>query len=239
MGNEHTFNVLEAIGFAILFPIISIGCSFGVSLLEAKLGLLPTIILLMAILVLVIVMGYFGGKTLEYIGRGFFDKSFDSSIKNIRDRRANNVIMNGVYREAQLALVERTRTFSEIWLISSDLLTEINSGIYAGIVRSNLKKGTKYRYFVPHTPINEIRVKMFRESCKNNKNLEIYYLTDDFFFLVPDVDFAIYEPLKSVTDGKQGYMGLQIQGMNERYAVLMNNDFVDALASKLEECAKK
>lgn len=239
MENEHNKKVMETIGFAILFPIISIGCSFGVSYLEAKLGLLSTFLILLAVLLLSLVSVYFGGKAMAYIGRGSIDESVDASIKNILDRLSNNIIMNGICREEQLALIERTCTFSEIWLISSDLLTEINNGIYAGVVQKNLRRGTKYRYFVPHTPINELRVKMFRESCNKNKNLEIYYLSDDFFFLVPDIDFAIYEPLKSITDGKQGYMGLQIQGLNERYAVLMNNDFVDALASKLEECKKK
>ena len=131
--------------------------------------------------------------------------------------------------------MEKTYPFEEIWLISPDLLTEINSGIYAGVIKENLKKGTKYKYFVPETEINKVRVQIFRNSCGNSKNLEVYYLSDDFFFLVPRVDFAIYEPMKSITDGKKGYIGLPIQGTAESFAVLMNNDFVDAVIGKLAE----
>ena len=60
-------------------------------------------------------------------------------------------------------------------------------------------------------------------------------MSDDFFFLVPHVDFAIYEPMKSITDGKKGYIGLPIQGTTESFAALMNNDFVDAVIGKLAE----
>lgn len=88
---------------------------------------------------------------------------------------------------------------------------------------------------MPDTEINRVRVKIFKKNCGYSKNLEVYYLADDFFFLVPRVDFAIYEPMKSITDGKKGYMGLPIQGATESFAILMNNDFVDAVVGKLAE----
>ena len=239
VDNEHKSTNIEIIGIVILFPIISVGCSFGISYLEKSIGFFPSILLLLIILIFFLISVYIAGKTLLHIRKDNIDEIINKNIKNIQDKLVNNKIMNGIYKEKALALMEKTNVHSEIWLISPDLLTEINNGVYAGVVRDNLKKGTKYRYFIPHSPTNEIRVKMFQENCNNDKNLEIYYLTDDFFFLVPDVDFAIYEPLKSISDGKQGYMGLLFQGMKERFAVLMNNDFVDALASKLEECALK
>jgi hypothetical protein len=239
MNNEQGTNMLETVGFTILFPAMLIVCSYCVFYLENKIGFIPTLLLLFTIFVFSLVSVFLGGKILTDIYKEPIEKQMELSIKDIKDKLADYKIRDGIYKEDHLAFMERTGKFSEIWLISPDLLTEIDSGVYAGVVRANLKKGTKYRYFVPHTIINEIRIKTFQTICQNDKNLEIYYLSDEFFFLVPDVDFAIYEPIKSVTDGKQGYMGLKIQGASERYAIRMNADFVDALASKLEECVKE
>lgn len=214
---------------------MSVGCSMGVNYLENKIGIVPTLIILVIIHILVAVSIYLGGIIFFSIGKSALEIQIDLEIKGIQEKIAESKIMNGICKEEQLALMERTCSFEEIWLISPDLLTEINSGIYAGVINKNLKKGTKYKYFVPDTEINRVRVKIFKKNCGYSKNLEVYDLADDFFFLVPRVDFAIYEPMKSITDGKKGYIGLPIQGTTESFAVLMNNDFVDAVVGKLAE----
>lgn len=227
--------VWDALSFTILLPLLSVGCSLGINYLYTTIGLVPTVLVLLIIVVAVPIAIYWANSIYSHVSIGYLEKQIDTEIKSIQSRISNGKIMNGVCKEEQLALMERTCTFEEIWLISPDLLTEINSGIYAGVVRDNLRKGTKYKYFVPNTEINKVRVEIFKKNCGNNANLQIYYLTDDFFFLVPKVDFAIYEPMKSITDGKKGYMGLPIEGTDESFAVLMNNDFVDAVIGKLAE----
>ena len=227
--------VWDALSFTILLPLLSVGCSLGINYQYATIGLIPTVLVLLIIVVAVPIAIYWANSIYSHVSLGYLEKQIDTEIKSIQSRISNGKIMNGICKEEQLALMERTCTFEEIWLISPDLLTEINSGIYAGVVRDNLKKGTKYKYFVPNTEINKVRVEIFKKNCGNNANLQIYYLTDDFFFLVPKVDFAIYEPMKSITDGKKGYMGLPIEGTDECFAVLMNNDFVDAVIGKLAE----
>jgi hypothetical protein len=236
MKKNYTINIIEIIGFSIFFPVVTIGCSFGFAFLEREIGFWLAIAVLGAIIILIPFMVYFAGKIFVSIGKDSISSTFDLNIKEIQDELLQNTIMDGIYYEEHLAIMERREKFEEIWLISPDLRTEIEDGIYAGVVRDNLRKGTKYRYFVPETPQNKSRVKIFKQSCGNNKNLEILYLTNAFFFLVPDVDFAIYEPLKAFSNGKVGYMGLKIQGSIERYAVQMNEDFVDALVAKLDEC---
>lgn len=233
MGKDS--NGWEAVGITVLLPAMSVGCSMGISYLEKKTGLFPVVILLFIILLAVPISIYFGAIIFSNIGKSVLETQVDLEIKAIQQKIADSKIMNGICKEEQLALMEKTCPFEEIWLISPDLLTEINSGIYAGVIKENLKKGTKYKYFVPDTEINKVRVQIFEKSCGYNKNLEIYYLSDDFFFLVPRVDFAIYEPMKSITDGKKGYMGLPIQGTTESFAILMNNDFVDSVIGKLAE----
>lgn len=232
---EKDSNGWETVFITILLPAMSVGCSMGISYFEKKAGLVSVLLLLLAILIIIPISIYFGSIIVSNIGKNTLEAQMDLEIKMIQQKIADSKIMNGICKEEQLALMERTYPFEEIWLISPDLLTEINSGIYAGVIKENLKKGTKYKYFVPDTEINKVRVKIFKNSCGNSKNLEVYYLSDDFFFLVPHVDFAIYEPMKSITDGKKGYIGLPIQGTTESFAVLMNNDFVDAVIGKLAE----
>ncbi len=232
---EKESNGWETVMFTILLPVMSVGCSIAINYFENKMGFFPTLIVLVTILVIVAIAIYLGSIIFSHIGKSTLETHIDLKIKAIQEKIAESKIMNGICKEEQLALMEKTCLFEEIWLISPDLLTEINSGIYAGVISKNLKKGTKYKYFVPDTEINRVRVKIFKKNCGYNKNLEVYYLADDFFFLVPRVDFAIYEPMKSITDGKKGYMGLPILGATESFAILMNNDFVDAVVGKLAE----
>ena len=232
---EKESNSWETVVFSILLPVMSVGCSIGVNYLKNKIEIMPTLIVLGIILIMVAVSLYLGAIIFFNIGKSAIETQIDLEIKGIQEKIAEGKIMNGICKEEQLALMERTCAFEEIWLISPDLLTEINSGIYAGVINNNLKKGTRYKYFVPDTEINRVRVQIFKKNCGYSKSLEVYYLADDFFFLVPRVDFSIYEPMKSITDGKKGYMGLPIQGVTESFAILMNNDFVDAVVGKLAE----
>lgn len=235
---KNDLSGLETILFSILLPIMSVFGSICMNYLESNIGFINTLIALIIVCLIVGISYYVGITVFFAVSKKTLELKIDLEIKGIQEKIANGKIMNGVCKEEQLAMMEKTCIFDEIWLISPDLLTEINDGIYAGVIKQNLKKGTRYKYFVPDTEINQVRVKIFEESCSRSKNLEIHFLADDFFFLVPKVDFAIYEPMKSISNGKKGYMGLPIQGEKERFAILMNNDFVDAVVGKLAECLK-
>ena len=87
--------------------------------------------------------------------------------------------------------------------------------------------------------MNEHRVEMLRNSCGHSSNLEVYYLSDNFFFLVQRMDIIIYEPMKSATDGRKGFIGLPLDGITDTYAVIMNSDFVDSVSTKLMEVIKE
>lgn len=228
-------NNTDPIMFTILLPVLSIGCSVGISFLEKKIGVIYTIAILGAFLILIPIALYIGMVILSSFASFSIERQIDLDFKNIQIETAESRVLDGVCTEEQLALMEKTYPFEEIWLVSPDLLTEVNDGVYANVVSDNLKKGTKYKYFVPRSAINSARVNIFRNNCRNNKNLEIYFLDEDFFFLVPKVDFAIYEPLKSSYEGKKGYMGLPIEGSKDNFAILMSEDLVDMIIGKLAE----
>lgn len=233
MENEKQ-DLFNSIALAIVVPLISIGTTIFAKYIGSITGsIVSTIIILLCIALFIVLSSYFCWICYFYVMKGQFDAHIKATIEKTREELENTNLPNGIYKEDQLALMERTGRFNEIWLISPDLSTEIEDGIYNGVVKSNLRKGTKYKYFVPKNDVNAHRVNIFWEDCNRNKNLEIYYLTNDFFFLVPDIDFAIYEPMSKQ---RIGYMGLAIDCTSDRVAVSMNSEFVDALSSKLESC---
>ena len=79
---------------------------------------------------------------------------------------------------------------------------------------------------------------MIKNRCHDNPNLEFYYLEPSFFFLVSEIDFSIYNPQVIGGDKVQepkrcGYLGVNIEGLSDRYAVSMSDDLVDAIVYKL------
>ena len=173
---EKESNGWETVMFTILLPVMSVGCSVAINYFESKIGFLPTLIVLVTILVMVAIALYLGSIIFFHIGKSTLETHIDLKIKAIQEKIAESKIMNGICKEEQLALMEKTCLFEEIWLISPDLLTEINSGIYAGVISKNLKKGTKYKYFVPDTEINRVRVKIFKKNCGYNKRIHFFSL---------------------------------------------------------------
>lgn len=237
MNKKEEHDSFNLVGVAILFPILSILVSYAVSYVQKITNDFKITVMIFGGMCLFIIL-FVGCCWNVYLAvmKHHIDEEIQASVKKIRQDLNSNKLMDGIYREEQLAIMERTQHFDEIWLISPDFSTEIEEGVYSNVVKDNLKKGTKYKYFVPRTDINKHRVRIFWEACNRNKHLEIYFLTDDFFFLVPDIDFAIYEPNKVDAKVRSGYMGLGIQGESERFAVKMNTFFVDALSAKLEGC---
>lgn len=140
-----------------------------------------------------------------------------------------------IITDRQLSEMERSCDCEEIWVVSNDLATEIDGGMYADIVPSNLERGIKYKMFVPKNNLTSIRLESLKRKHKNSRNINYYLLTDDFFFLVSKLDFTIYDPYKTSATGRQGYIGLDLPDSDELYAAKIGDDLVDAIASKLLE----
>ena len=80
-----------------------------------------------------------------------------------------------------------------------------------------------------------MRIEQLKRKNDFSSNIEYYVLDDDFFFLVARFDFTIYDPYKTAATGRRGYIGLDLPDSNELVAVKVNDDLVDAIASKLLE----
>lgn len=223
---------------AILLPTISVAVTLFVSYLTERLGFLFTIGVLLAnlmVFLIVIVITYILLKHIcpQKLQKNIHRISKETKLQSYEKLNISAVGIKGLYPESEIAHMEKNNYYEDIWLISHDLLTEINDGVYAGAVVNNLKKGMNYTYFVPQTLEIETRIKLLKQKCNNSKRLNFYYLDEDFFFLVPNIDFSIYEPKKSSKDGKIGFIGVDIDGLPGRYEAKMSDDFVDVLVAKL------
>ncbi len=140
-----------------------------------------------------------------------------------------------IISDIKLSEFEKNCTCEEIWVVSNDLETEIDGGLYAEIVPHNLKRGIKYKMFVPKNNLTTIRLEHLKRRNGNSENIEYYLLTDDFFFLVSKLDFTIYDPYKTSATGRRGYIGLDLPDCEDLYAAKIDDSLIDAIASKLVE----
>lgn len=234
---------LNVFWISILLPLVSLVSTMGINFMIKRIGVLFCLLILAGIVLMVLVSELLTIIIVRSTHKEKVNSQLDSVTKEafitaFRDLDIGVIGINGVYPEEEIAQMELTNEYDCIWLISHDLLTEIEEGVYSGVVYQNLKKGIKYTYFVPWSETNEHRIEMIKKRCNNSKNLSFYFLNNDFFFLVPQIDFAIYEPYKSFDNGKKGYMGINIEGLKGRYETLMNHSFLDAMIAKLESIQK-
>ena len=150
-------------------------------------------------------------------------------------RNYDYLFEESIISDKKLSEFERTCSCEEIWVVSNDLETEVDGGLYAEIVPSNLKRGIKYKIFVPKNHLTSIRLEQLKRKNGNSENIKYYLLTDDFFFLVSKLDFTIYDPYKTSATGRRGYIGLDLPDCEELYAAKIDDPLIDAIASKLLE----
>ena len=241
--NENNSNGWGNIVYAILLPILSVGCSFEINYLETHFSVLKTVLILVSILIVVPLSFYLSIIILSNIWGKTFESEVGKKIKEIQINNAKNSIIDGIYRQERIAKIERTRFFEEIWVVSPDLSYEdvIDSdgkggdGAFADVVQNNLKRGTKYKYFVPNKPSIRTRMTSLITSYNNNPNIKATYFSDEFFFLVKGMDIVIYEPHRTPQQGRKGFIGLPLQKNTDIIAAKMSDVLVDTIVAKLNE----
>jgi len=133
----------------------------------------------------------------------------------------------------QLASYELESNAPEIWLLTSDLLDDSQGGPFQTVVEKNLQKGKHYIYFVPNTPEIRARLEMVFSHHRNKQFLKAVYLPDSFFFLVPKLDIAIYNPLSKGKTVRCAFMGIPVPGQQDHYHASVSLDFIDKLVGTL------
>lgn len=172
-------------------------------------------------------------KDIEKIIFPRFEVAFSQGPHDARNY--DYLFEESIISDKKLSEFERTCSCEEIWVVSNDLETEVDGGLYAEVVPFNLERGIKYKMFVPKNHLTSIRLEQIKRKNGNSENIKYYLLTDDFFFLVSKLDFTIYDPYKTSATGRRGYIGLDLPDCEELYAARIEDPLIDAIASKLLE----
>lgn len=127
----------------------------------------------------------------------------------------------------------------EIWVLSSDLLDDSQGGPFQAVVERKLKKRTKYVYFVPDDPVIRVRIETIFAHHGNSPLLRVIYLPESFFFLVPQLDIIVYDPLATKPDHRSAFMGIPALGEDNHHHARMSTEFMDKLIGILLPCYKR
>lgn len=132
-----------------------------------------------------------------------------------------------------LRRVEVGDSIEEVWVVSSDLVGDIEGGSFVDTVQRNLERGVKYTYFVPDTAEMQSRAMSLKVAHGHHSNLCVCYLNREFFFVVKDFDFIIYNPMFGTSPRRCGYMGLPINSEDGRWTAKISDSLLDALFGQL------
>lgn len=218
--------VLQNVWVPVLATILTLILGVLFSEIQDKIGWLPFLFALIIIFAIFLLAMYIVAK---YI----YPSSIDllESIKALLERYVERGAITWIMSTEQLAEHEKNINVDEIWLTTVNLADDIPGSPFYEVVKNNLKKGKRYIYFIPKKLEAEARGRQLLAHYNYPPNLHIVYLSDDFFFLVPSLDFVIYDP-QNKSGRKEGYMGLPVES-GVQYHGKMKEDFLDLLIGKL------
>ncbi len=147
----------------------------------------------------------------------------------------------------QMVEVEEKTEAPEIWVVSPDILEDLptekeeHGGHFCEVVKKNLSKGTKYKYFMPDTEGMKTKARELKAFHKDSDKLSVELLREGwFFFMVAGLDVTIYDPLTKISTRPTMYLGIPNQdGDRGQYQVRTNRDFTAIVVSKLENALKQ
>jgi hypothetical protein len=151
-------------------------------------------------------------------------------------RRIDQYVEKGAYTwiltNGQLIELERRVDVDEIWLVTSDVMADIPGSPFFDVVHANLARGIRYHYFVPDSLAADARAQQLIENHRGQGDIRVTKLSEDFFFLGPRLDFAIYDPLNR-KGCRCAYMQLPVETTPILH-VKTDPDIVDKLIGKLQ-----
>ena len=234
-NNRQFWSLILKNWWACLMPVASLFLSMIISKTQSDVGTPNTILALVFVTILSIESTFFCIIIVPKFTQEVVLPRFKETVAQPRQGENDPFLTSSIITDRQLSIMEQNCHFEEIWVVSNDLTTEMDGGLYADIVPENLRRGIKYKVFTPQNNITKMRIKTLKRKYVGIDNISFYYLTDDFFFLVSRLDFTIYDPYKNSKTGRQGYIGLDLPGSDELYEAKISDDLVDAIASKLLE----
>lgn len=147
----------------------------------------------------------------------------------------------GIIKSAELPDLER-KCSDEIWILASDLHTEKRDDIKQ-LVRGNLQRGIRYKYFISDDLNVEADaqklIEEFYDEIKAPTDYEFYLIKTDYFFFIDGLDIVIYDPMEldqnafspshKVAQGRRAYVSIQSEQDNTWYEIPLSDNLIDEL----------
>lgn len=171
------------------------------------------------------------------------DKLYKSNVRIKEDYSNgsyNNIIefstKDDIVSEKRLAEIESNGNFKEIWIITADLYGDTNNMIFESVVRNNIRKNVKYTYFIPENNyITKGRSEQIMELYEYSEYVKFIELDAEFFFLVPNFDFVLYNPIGGKGYIKFGYMCLSLSSQNGMLYARVSENLISAFVGRLKK----
>lgn len=138
----------------------------------------------------------------------------------------------------QLADYERNIEPQEVWLLSVDLEEDSLDGPFQDVVNQNVKAGFSYHYFIPKTDAIKARVSHIRQLNSGATTLHFHYLPEEFFWLVPRFDIAIYNPHQLNGKPRSAYLGIPAIREQRHFHASVDAQFIDTIVGRVAEFMK-
>lgn len=231
MRSKAKEKLKSVIWIPVFVAILTIALGIILSVTQNKIGWIPLLIALFICLLIFLLSFKIMMSWVCPISVGLFE-----ALQSQIDRYVEKGAVTWMITNEQMAEVESAPGIEEVWLVTCDLAEDIPGTIFFDTVHKNLISGVRYRYFIPKSLEAEARANQLIENHGGYGDIAIISLSDDFFFLVPRLDFAIYDPMNR-SGYRCGYMGLPLDG-NERFHCKMEPQFVDLMIGKLQSLPK-
>lgn len=151
--------------------------------------------------------------------------------KPLLEKILENKCENNSFSLEQIINYESTGDINEIWIIS-DLQMATDKDIFGTIIKKNIQRGIKYRYYIKNNSIIKERAKEILSIDKDASKFISFHLFDsEPIFFDGNTDYDLYfenSPLNN-----KGYIGITIN--NTRNYILISKELFINLKIYLEQ----
>jgi len=226
----------ENLWIPIVVSAITLGLGIGLSHIRERIGWVPLLFVLLIVTLFFLLSLKVVISSIYPVSLGLLDRVGQQllQIRQQLERCVDRSLITWMLTNEQLKTQESGFESPEVWIVSSNLAEETPGGRFFPVVQENLKRGVKYCYFIQKSLEAQARVKEL-ESHQKYGAISFTYLPEDFFFLVPQLDFTIYDPMNR-KGRKCGFMGLPVR--DPGFYGEMDTEFLNKIIGKLETIPK-
>lgn len=138
---------------------------------------------------------------------------------------------NNSFTLEQIINYEKTGDIKEIWIIS-DLKMATDMNIFGSVIKKNILRGVKYRFYIKNNELTKERAKeiiKINESAK--KYISFYFFDSEPIFFDSNTDYALF--FENSPMNNKGYIGVTIN--NVRNYILISQELFINLKIFLEQ----